>query len=164
VGWFFQAIHRGEWTEGLIWVPLFALGNVFLGIYYNLSIWYKLTDRNQWGAWITLTGAAITIALNIWLIPEYHYLGAAIATVSCYTVMMILSYWSGQKFYPVPYDLKKLFTYIGTCVLLVLTHRYLVNQVNGAWFNLLIASVFLGAFLLYAWKEIQSERMSKSTN
>lgn len=164
VGWFFHAIHRDEWTEGLQWVPLFALGNIFLGIYYNLSIWYKLTDKNQWGAWITLIGAAITIALNIWLIPELHYLGAAIATVSCYATMMALSYWSGQKFYPVPYDLKKLSMYIGSSVLLVLTHRYLISRFDAAWFNLLVATVFLGSFLLFAWREFQGDRIQKATN
>jgi O-antigen/teichoic acid export membrane protein len=164
VGWFFEAIHRGEWTEGLQWVPLFALGNIFLGIYYNLSIWYKLTDKNQWGAWITVIGAAITIGLNIWLIPEFHYLGAAIATVSCYATMMILSYWSGQKFYPVPYDLKKLSMYIGSSVILVLIHRYLISQLDAAWFNLLVATVFLGAFLLFAWKEFQLDRKAKAFN
>ena len=164
VGWFFEAIHRGEWTEGLQWVPLFALGNIFLGIYYNLSVWYKLTDKNQWGAWITLIGAAITIGLNIWLIPEFHYLGAAIATVSCYATMMILSYWSGQKFYPVPYNLKKLSMYIGSSVILVLIHRYLISQLHAAWFNLLVATVFLGAFLLFAWKEFQLDRKAKAFN
>lgn len=158
VGWFFEAIHRGEWTEGLMLVPLFALGNIFLGIYYNLSIWYKLTDKNQWGAWITLIGAAITIGLNIWLIPEYHYLGAAIATVSCYTTMMALSYWSGQRFYPVPYDLKKIGCYIGGSVTLVVAHRLLVNQLNAAWFNLLVATAFLAAFSWLAWKEIRTDR------
>jgi O-antigen/teichoic acid export membrane protein len=164
VGWFFEAIHRGEWTEGLQWVPLFALGNIFLGIYYNLSVWYKLTDKNQWGAWITVIGAAITIGLNIWLIPEFHYLGAAIATVSCYATMMILSYWSGQKFYPVPYNLKKLSMYIGSSVILVLIHRYLISQLHAAWFNLLVATVFLGAFLLFAWKEFQLDRKAKAFN
>ncbi|MFM7672171.1 MAG: lipopolysaccharide biosynthesis protein [Bacteroidota bacterium] len=164
VGWFFQAIHRDEWTEGLQWVPLFSLGNIFLGIYYNLSVWYKLTDKNQWGAWITLVGAAITIGLNILLIPEFHYFGAAVATVSCYATMMVLSYWIGQKFYPVPYDLKKLSTYIGFSVGLVLTHRYLTHQFEAVWFNLLLATVFLSVFLLFAWREMNSDRNTQPAN
>ena len=82
--WFFEAIDKPAWVEGLEIVPLLALGNVFLGIYYNLSIWYKLTHKNITGAMITLGGAVITIVLNILLIPRLHYLGAAIATFCCY--------------------------------------------------------------------------------
>lgn len=104
--WFFEAIDKPKWVEGLSIVPLLALGNVFLGIYYNLSIWYKLTHKNMTGAFITLGGAAITIVLNILLIPELHYLGAAIATFVCYLFMMIVSYTMGQKHYPVPYARK----------------------------------------------------------
>jgi len=99
--WFFEAIDKPKWVEGLQIVPLLALGNIFLGIYYNLSIWYKLTHKNMIGAWITLGGAAITIVLNILLIPQFHYLGAAIATFCCYLFMMIASYMLVQKHNPV---------------------------------------------------------------
>lgn len=158
VGWFFQSIDRGEWTEGLGLVPLFALGNIFLGIYYNLSIWYKLTDRNAWGAGITLLGAAITIGLNLWLIPVYHYLGAALATVSCYLVMMVLSYLGGQKFYPVPYDLGKIARYLGVSIGFVLVHRLLADRFEQPAINLGLATLLLGAFLLLARREIRSLR------
>lgn len=160
VGWFFEAIDRSEWTEGIYLVPLFAMGNIFLGIYYNLSIWYKLTDRNAWGAWITAIGAAITIGLNIWLIPEYHYLGAALATVSCYFVMMLLSYAGGQKFYPVPYQHKKILSYLMISAALVITHRLLVIRFELAWSGLILATIFMAGFLLFARKEILSERMN----
>ena len=100
-GWFFLAIGKPlKWVEGLNIVPLLALGNVFLGIYYNLSIWYKLTNKNMTGAMITIGGAMITVVLNILLIPRFHYLGAAIATFCCYLFMMIVSYIMGQKHYP----------------------------------------------------------------
>ena len=158
VGWFFEAIDRSEWTDGLYLVPLFAMGNIFLGIYYNLSIWYKLTDRNTWGAWITGAGAVITIVMNICLIPEYHYLGAALATVSCYFVMMLLSYYGGQRFYPVPYPIKKISTYLLISAALVIAHRFLVVQFEMKYSGLWVATLFLVGFLLFAWKEIQSER------
>jgi O-antigen/teichoic acid export membrane protein len=99
--WFFEAIKKSAWVEGLQIVPLLALANIFLGVYYNLSIWYKLTNKNMTGALITIGGALITIVLNIWLIPRYHYLGAALATFSCYLFMMITSYFLGQKHFPV---------------------------------------------------------------
>jgi O-antigen/teichoic acid export membrane protein len=106
--WIFLTFANPQWTEGLGIVPLLALGNIFLGIYYNLSIWYKLTNRNMIGAFITLLGAVITIVLNILLIPLFHYTGAAIATFCCYFAMMVTSYLLGQKYYPVPYAVKKL--------------------------------------------------------
>src|SRR6185436_8321004 len=124
--WFFIAVHKPAWVEGLYIVPLLALGNIFLGIYYNLSIWYKLKHRNMLGAIITITGALITIGLNIVLIPRYHYLGAAIATFCCYLFMMIVSYVMGQKYYPIPYARTKLISYLVLIVLIFGVHRGLV--------------------------------------
>ncbi len=146
VKWFFLSINRSKWTEGLYVVPLFALGNIFLGIYYNLSIWYKLTHKNMMGAVITLSGAAITILLNILLIPRLHYLGAAISTFSCYLFMMVTSYVLGQKYYPIPYAKKKLIAYIVLSVLLYATHRGLVFIWDNRWFNLAMATILFGAF------------------
>ncbi len=155
VKWFFEAIERKEWTEGLYVVPLFAMANIFLGIYYNLSIWYKLTNKNMTGAVITLAGAAITIALNVILIPKLHYLGAAIATFACYLFMMITSYALGQKHYPVPYAKKKLIAYLVLVSLLYGVHRGAVYLWNNHWFNLGIATLLLGFF---AWFVVQIER------
>jgi len=147
-GWFFQAIHKPLWVEGLYVVPLLALGNVFLGIYYNLSIWYKLTNKNMQGAVITLIGAAITIVLNIILIPRFHYLGAAIATFCCYLFMMIISYILGQKYYPIPYARKKLIAYLVIVVLIYLFHRGLVSVWDNRWFNIGTSTILLTAFAL----------------
>jgi len=150
--WFFEAIHKPKWVEGLQIVPLLALGNVFLGIYYNLSIWYKLTHKNMTGAWITLGGAAITIVLNIILIPQLHYLGAAIATFCCYLFMMITSYVLGQKYYPVPYARKKLIAYIVLVILIYLAHKGMVNLWGNNWFNLGSATILLLVFTLFIFK------------
>ena len=158
VGWFFESINRIEWTEGLHLVPLFAMGNIFLGIYYNLSIWYKLTDRNGWGAWITLLGAGITIALNIWLIPHYHYAGAAIATVTCYFCMMLMSYAGGQKFYPVPYNKNKILLYLGLAATIVILHRLIADQFESAWINLSLATALFAGFAWFAWGEFRKVR------
>src|SRR5204862_2032049 len=117
-----------------------------LGIYYNLSIWYKLTHKNMIGAWITLGGAAITIVLNVLLIPQFHYLGAAIATFCCYLFMMIASYMLGQKHYPVPYARKKLIAYIVLVTLLYAAHRGLVHLWTNRWFNIGCATVFMLIF------------------
>ena len=138
-----------EWGEGIYIVPILALGNIFLGIYYNLSIWYKLTNKNMIGAMITLGGAIITVALNIVLIPQLHYLGAAIATFCCYLFMMIISYTLGQKYYPVPYAVKKLMSYLVLVVLIYLVHRGLHILYDNFWFSISTASLLLLAFALF---------------
>jgi O-antigen/teichoic acid export membrane protein len=151
-GWFFLAIHKPAWVEGLNIVPLLALGNVFLGIYYNLSIWYKLTNKNMMGAMITIAGAIITIALNILLIPKFHYFGAAIATFCCYLFMMIVSYVMGQKYYPVPYAKKKLIAYIILVVLMYGLHRGLIYVWDNRWFNIGTATLLLAFFAIFVSK------------
>ncbi len=86
-----------EYAEGIHIVPILSMASVFLGIYYNLSVWYKLTNRNMTGAYITIAGAVITIVLNIVLIPWLHYTGAALATFICYAFMMVTNYILGQN-------------------------------------------------------------------
>ncbi|MBL0145718.1 MAG: polysaccharide biosynthesis C-terminal domain-containing protein [Chitinophagaceae bacterium] len=159
--WFFITINHPKWIEGLSIVPLLALGNIFLGIYYNLSIWYKLTNKNLYGAAITVAGAVLTIVLNIVLIPKLHYTGAAIATFCCYLFMMIVSYKLGQKYYPVPYAIKKLIAYIVLVVLIYFTHLGL-NKLydNHLWFSLITAT---GLLLFFAWfvSKIEAKELAK---
>jgi Na+-driven multidrug efflux pump len=83
------------------------LANLFLGIYVNLSIWYKLTDRTLMGAFVSLAGSALTIGLNVWWIPKFGYVGSAWATLACYASMAIVSYLLGRRYYPVAYDVKR---------------------------------------------------------
>lgn len=159
--WFFEAIHRENWVTGLDIVPLLALGNVFLGVYYNLSIWYKLTNKNVQGAFITIGGAIITIVLNIILIPIWHYTGAAIATFCCYLFMMVISYTQGQKHYRIPYARKKLLAYIFTVVVIYIIHLGLTRFISG---NLMF-SIFTGIFLLgfFTWliKNTEAKELKK---
>jgi O-antigen/teichoic acid export membrane protein len=152
--WFFQAINKPLWTQGLYIVPLLALGNVFLGIYYNLSIWYKLTDKNNYGAMITLGGALITIGLNVLLIPTYHYLGAALATFFCYFCMMIVSYLLGQRYYPIPYPTKKIIAYLIVVCLLYGLHKGILYFLPYLWVGIVVGLLFIGLFtLLVGWAE-----------
>ena len=97
---------------GLPIVPILLLANLFLGIFYNLSIWYKLTGQTKFGAYIAIFGAIITLGLNLLLIPRFDYMGAAWTTFACYFSMMVVSYLLGQKHYPVDYNIKKIFFYI----------------------------------------------------
>lgn len=137
-----------EWGEGIYIVPILAMGNIFLGIYYNLSIWYKLTNKNMYGAFITILGAVITVLLNIVLIPKLHYLGAALATFFCYLFMMVLSYLLGQKHYRIPYAKKKLIAYLVIVTLLYLLHRGLLMLWGNIWFSTATATLLLWMF---AW-------------
>jgi O-antigen/teichoic acid export membrane protein len=93
-------------------VPIILLANLFLGIYHNLAIWYKLTDRTRVGMYISLFGAIITIGLNLWLVPIAGFMAAAWATLAAYGSMMVISYFLGKKYYPVPYNLKKIGLYL----------------------------------------------------
>ena len=104
------------------------------------------------GAMITIGGAAITIALNIILIPKYHYLGAAIATFCCYLFMMIVSYVLGQKYYPVPYARTKLISYLVLVVLIYGAHWGLVYLWPDRWFNFGSATLLLLLFTLFVGK------------
>lgn len=104
-------IGRGYW-EGLRVVPIVMAAEMFMGIYFNLSFWYKLTDETRWGAYFSLTACTIVISMNIFLIPIYGYMACAWAGFTGYAVAMLLSYFVGQKKYPIDYDLKSIGAYV----------------------------------------------------
>ena len=109
--------NEAYWT-GLKVVPILLLANVFLGIYYNQSIWYKLSGKTQYGAYIALIGASLTIGINLVFIPTYGYMASAWATFIVYALQMLISYFLGQKHYPIPYNVKKFFLYLGLAFVL----------------------------------------------
>jgi O-antigen/teichoic acid export membrane protein len=138
--------NAGAYGEGLSIVPILAMGSVFLGIYYNLSVWYKLTNKTLTGAWITIAGAGITILLNIWWIPLFGYNGSAWATFVCYAFMMVMSYKLGQKHYPIPYATKKLIAYLVIVILLFLIHQLFVYFLPQFWLGIAFGFLLLGVF------------------
>lgn len=128
-------------------VPILMLGMLFLGVFYNLSIWYKLTDKTKYGAMISIIGAVITIVINAVTIPFIGYMGSAWATLICYAAMMVISYFWGKKYFPVKYNIPKFFLYVGSAVGLYLfsalfdqLHLYLRLGIN--------AVIFLGYLFL----------------
>ncbi|MCK9448760.1 MAG: oligosaccharide flippase family protein [Bacteroidales bacterium] len=128
----FQYFIGPDFREGLFIVPIILLANLFYGIYYNLAIWYKLTDRTGDGAKIAVGGAVITIVLNIVMVPVFGYAGAAWAHFVCYFIMMTISFIWGQKVYPIPYQLKNLAKYLA----LALAIYYLATHIpisNHFW-------------------------------
>lgn len=109
-----------SYRQGLMIVPVLLLANLFLGVYYNQSVWFKLTDKTFIGTLISFTGAAITISANVILIPVLGYMGSAVATLICYFSMALIGYILGNKYYPIPYDLKSAAFYICFALFLVL--------------------------------------------
>jgi O-antigen/teichoic acid export membrane protein len=111
-------IDNSDYWYAMNIVPLIIVANFFLGIYTNLSVWYKLTDRTKMGMYISLVGAAVTLLLNFLLIPILGFTGSAIATIAAYGIMMVISYKLGQKAYPIPYESKKIGIYLATSIIL----------------------------------------------
>ncbi len=139
-------IQNETFWKGLKVVPILLLANMFLGIYYNLSIWYKLSNQTMAGAWITLIGAAITLVINYLFIPHFSYMACAWATFFCYGSMMVISYIWGQKNYPIPYAWKKLVAYIVICVVLYGVHAAFLQFNFGVWVNRGFALVLFSLF------------------
>jgi O-antigen/teichoic acid export membrane protein len=116
-----QFLLGSEVRGGIIVMPLLLMANVFIGLYYNVSMWYKLSDNTRTGLLISLMGMAITYGVCYLLIPKIGILGAAWATFLCYLTMLVTSYFQGQKYYPLVYPVKKILTYLfATSFLLVL--------------------------------------------
>ncbi|HZL11118.1 MAG TPA: oligosaccharide flippase family protein [Prolixibacteraceae bacterium] len=112
----FKIIIGSEYHSGLKVVPAVLMANLFMGIYFNLSLWYKLSDKTWMGAWIAGIGAVLTIAANVLLIPVMGYMGSAYGVLVCFIIMTVISYVVGQKYYRVDYDLKRILMYIAVAV------------------------------------------------
>lgn len=133
------------YREGLFVVPILLLANLFLGLYLYLSVWYKLSDQTKYGAYISLFGAFLTIVLNIWWIPLWGYVGAAWATLAAYGAMMMISYFLGQRKFPIPYRLKRNLLLIIISILLVFISRFYWQG------NMLVSAVVLAIFAAFVY-------------
>jgi O-antigen/teichoic acid export membrane protein len=144
-----NAAEQALYWSGLRVVPILLFGYVSLGIYINLSIWYKLSDQTRYGLYISGIGAILTIILNIIFIPEYSYMASAWISLTAYTVMMVLSYVWGQRNYPIPYKLKKNIIYLLLSVCIVFVAFVVFDR------NLLIGNAL---FLIFTFTIIFVER------
>ena len=129
-------------------VPLIVLANFFLGIYTNLSVWYKLIDKTKIGAYISIIGALVTLVLNYLLIKQFSYYGSAIATLAAYGTMMIISYKMGQKKYPIPYEINTILKYLG----LSITFSAIAFYIPYLRENYLVKIVLLSLFLYFIYR------------
>jgi len=140
-----------EYYEALSIVPIILIANLFLGIYNNLSIWYKLTDKTRYGMYISVLGAIVTItALHI-LVPLIGFIGAAWATLAAYGSMLVISYFIGQKHYPVPYNIKSIGLYL-TLTITLSSLSFLKFQNN-----FLVSTIFTLVFLTIVFLKEKTE-------
>ena len=133
-------LSRPEYFEALAIVPIILLANLLLGVYHNLSIWYKLTDKTKYGMYFSLFGAAITIGLNLYLIPKIGFMASAWATLAAYGSMCLVSYFYGKKYYKVPYKFPRILLYILIAVVLSFISFYQFKE------NYFISTLFVLAF------------------
>ena len=145
-----------EYHPGLKVVPLILMADLFFGIFFSASIWYKLKDKTWYGAYIALVGAAITLLLNILLIPVIGYMGSAITVFVCFFIMMVINYFWGQKYYPIPYDLKRIGLYFASAVILFILSLGTAQLTPFLKFtiNSLMLIFFIGMVFLLEKREI----------
>ena len=154
-------IRDASYWEAMKVVPLIILANFFLGIYTNLSVWYKLIDKTHIGAYISIIGAVITLVLNFLLIPKFSYYGSAIATIAAYGSMMLISYFMGNKYYPIPYDMKKIGGYLGLSILFSTLSFYFFRENYFVGIALLLAFLY---FIYYNEKETLTRIIKRKSN
>ncbi|WPR72215.1 oligosaccharide flippase family protein [Flavobacterium sp. NG2] len=156
----FLMIRDSSYWVAMKVVPLIILANFFLGIYTNLSVWYKLIDKTYIGAYISITGAIITLILNFLLIPSMSYYGSAIATIGAYGSMMTISYYLGNKYYPIPYDMKKIGSYLGLSIFFSVLSFYKFRENYFVGIALLLVFLY---FIYYNEKETLTSILNRKT-
>ena len=144
-------ILKPDYWIGLRVVPIVMLAEIFMGIYFNLSFWYKLTDDTRWGAYFSLIGCGVLILVNILFVPTYSYMACAWAGFAGYGVAMLLSYFVGQKKYPIAYDLKGISRYVLLAAVLYVTG--LVLPSDNLWLLMVLRTLLLAVFVVYMLKK-----------
>jgi len=140
-----------EYYSGLAVVPIVMLGELFFGIYFNLSLWYKLTDQTRWGAYFSIIGCLITIAIILFLVPEYGFMACAWASFCCNLIMMTISYFVGQKKFPIAYDLKSAAIYFLIASIIFIAG--MLPDIESQILRLLYRTVLLVTFILFIIKK-----------
>ena len=143
-------IPNPAYWEGLKAVPLLLLANVFLGIYINQSILYKLTGLTKYGAYIAIGGAFLTISINYLFIPMYGYMASAWATMLVYAAMMVASYIWGQQHYPINYNIRKFFLYFGSALTIFFALHYLAlsDGILQFFVHNIVIALFIGGIVV----------------
>lgn len=136
-----------KYYEGLKVVPIVLMAHFFFGIFFNLSLWYKLTDKTRYGAYMAIMGASITLLINVIFVPHLGYIASAWANFVCYFSMMVVSYALMKKFYPIKYDLKKIAMYVLVGLVVFVVDRLVI--LDTQFLNYLFSTLLMGAYLLF---------------
>lgn len=136
-----------KYFSGLQVVPIVMLAELFFGIFFNLSLWYKLTDKTVWGMYFSLLGLGITILGNVILVPRMGYMGCAWAALACYTVMMVASYFVGRAKYPIGYPLRRIAAYFVLAAVLYAVGMYVIDMPQ-VWLRLPLRTLLIAAFVI----------------
>ena len=139
-----------DYWSGLRVVPIVMMAEIFMGVYFNLSFWYKLIDETKWGAYFSFAGCAVLIAINVFFVPIYGSMACAWAGFAGYAVAMLLSYFVGQKKYPIDYDLKSIGKYVALAGVLYAISAFL--QIENVWVLLVIRTLLMIVFVGYIVK------------
>ncbi|MDE7073476.1 MAG: polysaccharide biosynthesis C-terminal domain-containing protein, partial [Odoribacter sp.] len=139
-----------RYFAGLKVVPVVMLAELFFGIFFNLSLWYKLTDRTQWGAYFSMCGLVVTVAINVIFVPRYGYVACAWAAFVCYAAMMLASWAFGQRYYPIRYDLKTIGRYCLLAALLYAVAEWV--PIESTVLRLGFRTVLLLVYVVYLLK------------
>ncbi len=153
-----------DFRSGLAVVPILLLANLCLGVFFNLSMWYKLTGQTRFGAYFAIAGGVITVTLLFALIPQFGYMGAAWATLITYAAMMVISYLTGQKHYPIPYDVKGNLFYVALAVVFYGLSCWIISLLNAnMWVNAAVNTVLLAGFsyIVYSLNKDQFKTAAK---
>ena len=145
------------YREGLGVIPIVMMAEIFMGVYFNLSFWYKLTDQNWWGAIISVVGVAVMVAVNVVFVPRIGYWACAWGGFAGYGTSMLISYFLGQKKYPVPYNLPAIGKFVLLAGAMYALHALYLHTLP-VWLQLLSGTVLLAVFVLAAWREIKSSK------
>lgn len=148
-----------SYREGVQVVPVLLLANMFLGVFYNLSVWFKLTDKTKTGALISFAGAVVTVVLNFLLIPLMGYMGAAWATLACYAFMMVLSYLIGQRYYRIEYDLKSALKYLVAALIIYFLAS--LELLDITWTRVLLNTMLLLLFMVFVYSSEKQRFMAE---
>jgi len=146
-------IIRKDYWEGLVVVPVVLIAYIFQGVYFNLSFWYKLNDKTNYGAIMSFIGCIINIALIIVLVPYIGYMGAALASLATFFVMMLVSYFWGQKYLPISYDFKSILTYFFLATILYGVSVLVKRHIDNDWICMGVNTILLIPYLAYLLKK-----------
>ena len=152
-----QRFIGADYREGIGVIPIVMMAEIFMGVYFNLSFWYKLTDQNWWGAIISAIGVVVMIGINVIFVPKIGYWACAWGGFAGYGISMLISWFLGQKKYPIPYDLKT----IGKFVLIagaMFAVYWFYLRTRPAWLQMTAGTLLLGVYGLAAWREIKSSK------